>query len=566
MVDTLLELGLTALTGVIFWGVLLLLLLVLSTVSFRKAKFCYRFKLQTFLDVCSIIGTGRLTLPVSAVLVAFCFLTGAILENTSRSFFDIYSYVVKSEDDLRTDVYFDNDKSTQRQFQRPQFVRKYEYEKSLLERALRGQADAPYLLSLHRDIAIKGRENDPVPPEGMSRDKDKKRIALAVYYEVIDDPKGEQRTEVDAIEERFQFFRSVALASLIHIFAAVLLLLGFSKLRRDIVLGWGLLLIAIVVIPYWFQSWGCARSEFQLIVGLALVAGGCRAVFVAKKEALANAKRLWKVVLTVAVPVLLLLATIWSFKSEVKSHARHVYGYGLAHDSDACPETDADSLPPSDIEKAVAGTRIAERYEIHRSLRSIPAGTTADIITWVGPDDASFFYKQDRNKPFKHGNRERWVILKDELEDFLRSREWQAVQKHARVTRLEKRFGLRLHAGKTHFAHLQVKQVGLFRPAPDPEVTDTVADLYIPEDLPIRSKERQDWFLKWFADKCDQSYQKRLGYPWTRLGYTFDWYKKKDGRFVEKGFSEFVIFPMAEVEVKSVRPNDEVFAEFTTAK
>ncbi|MBK8453511.1 MAG: hypothetical protein WAQ53_14365 [Thiofilum sp.] len=45
----------------------------------------------------------------------------------------------------------------------------------------------------------------------------------------------------------------------------------------------------------------------------------------------------------------------------------------------------------------------------------------------------------------------------------------------------------------------------------------------------------------------DSSYGDK-GYPWTRLGYTYDWGKPNN----PIGFSEFVIDKGAKVEVKSV--------------
>ena len=97
------------------------------------------------------------------------------------------------------------------------------------------------------------------------------------------------------------------------------------------------------------------------------------------------------------------------------------------------------------------------------------------------------------------------------------------------VLRLEQLLGLPAGNGKTLFVEFWVRPADLFRPSPDPEITDTVAELdYSPGVDPAHRQ--------WVENLKATSYGDG-GYPWTRLGYTYDW----GSPVSEVGLSEFVI-------------------------
>ncbi|MFO0210323.1 MAG: hypothetical protein ACK53E_05995, partial [Pseudanabaena sp.] len=58
--------------------------------------------------------------------------------------------------------------------------------------------------------------------------------------------------------------------------------------------------------------------------------------------------------------------------------------------------------------------------------------------------------------------------------------------------------------------------------------------------------------LQWFENLRSQSYKTTGGYPWTRMGYTYDWGNPNS----EVGLSEFVINTGTAFEVKSVQTTD----------
>ncbi len=106
--------------------------------------------------------------------------------------------------------------------------------------------------------------------------------------------------------------------------------------------------------------------------------------------------------------------------------------------------------------------------------------------------------------------------------------------------RLEQYLGLPADNGKTKFVQMWVEPKDLFRPCPDPEIKDTKCDLEFPATV---EAEHEEWINKNILN----SYGER-GYPWTRLGYTYDW-----GRIgTEIGGSEFVVRAGVEVDIDSV--------------
>ncbi len=138
--------------------------------------------------------------------------------------------------------------------------------------------------------------------------------------------------------------------------------------------------------------------------------------------------------------------------------------------------------------------------------------------------------------------RDIWVTAVPEIQRFCQS---NPLSPEERTLRLEQLLGVPPHNGKTRFVEFWVKPGDLFRPTPDPDITTTISSLEFPADV---SEEH----LQWFNDLMATSYGEN-GYPWTRLGYTYDW-GKSDHHI---GLSEFVIRTGAEVDVDSVTFTDD---------
>ena len=115
--------------------------------------------------------------------------------------------------------------------------------------------------------------------------------------------------------------------------------------------------------------------------------------------------------------------------------------------------------------------------------------------------------------------------------------------------RLRQYLGLRPNDRKDTVIELWVKKRDLLRPCPDPEVEDSECKLGLPDELGKSvSKEYAQWFKKnimyYFGD---------TPYPWTRLGYTYDWGDPAN----KVGASEFLIREGSVVIVSSITDTEQ---------
>jgi hypothetical protein len=113
----------------------------------------------------------------------------------------------------------------------------------------------------------------------------------------------------------------------------------------------------------------------------------------------------------------------------------------------------------------------------------------------------------------------------------------------------------------------------LLRPSPDPEITDHEAELAFRTanefiSVPIS-------YQHWFYAQYDQRYQHNgqpiaraddsgaLPYPWTQLGYTYDWGDRADWATIDPtrpedvGLSEFVIRQWSPIAIEAAQPVDD---------
>lgn len=133
-----------------------------------------------------------------------------------------------------------------------------------------------------------------------------------------------------------------------------------------------------------------------------------------------------------------------------------------------------------------------------------------------------------------------WVTAAPEVQAFCSA---SGLQGEALTERLEQFLGLRPGTGKPYFVTMWAKPADMVRPCPDPEVTDGACEAVDEaEDVVIGTHQHRAWF----DDLKATSYGPE-GYPWTRLGYTYDWNPASP----ERGASEFLIPAEAMVQVDS---------------
>ena len=162
-------------------------------------------------------------------------------------------------------------------------------------------------------------------------------------------------------------------------------------------------------------------------------------------------------------------------------------------------------------------------------LRAVPPGAnTVDVVTWTAYPDS---YRQP-TVTLAFGDV--WVTLEPEVRE--RCEDFDAA---TRTERLYQLLGLPRSSGPRMFVSLRVNVADMFRPCPDADVFTTRCAA---QPQSAVSAEH----LAWMARQSFTAAQVPGGYPWTRLGYTYDWSPDARTRY---GASEYVVRRNSVVQV-----------------
>jgi hypothetical protein len=218
--------------------------------------------------------------------------------------------------------------------------------------------------------------------------------------------------------------------------------------------------------------------------------------------------------------------------------------------------------PEEDYAKAIVAAMRPLPARVSHSLVSVDASRPLTVVTWTRQKQVAD-YQKGQTPTYKSV----WVTVVPNLKSFCREFVRSRGADPAQLTqRLEQRLGLPPHSGYDTFVELkiepdQVKDVTkFFRPCGNPSVTgnscepafppqpDQVrASLGSPIDPGDNNKIEAYWVLSkyYWSFAVPEKDQPMLQYPWTSLGYTFDWAPGGNGgdQFVRWGESEFVIAP-----------------------
>jgi hypothetical protein len=190
---------------------------------------------------------------------------------------------------------------------------------------------------------------------------------------------------------------------------------------------------------------------------------------------------------------------------------------------------------------SVAAMMTTEPWEVSHALVEFPNNEPVTVATWT------------RRKPAKDSGEmitpdDTWVTVEPNLQKFC-SAFAKAHDGNAEELslRLEQRLGLPPAYGNTTFVRMRIRQPTrktIFRPCSDPRTDEGRCEAGGPRE---GDGEYAAWFYKQYFSAFGLP-QPSL-YPWTSLGYTFDWAQGSDGQFVRYGESEFVIPKGARVEI-----------------
>ena len=143
------------------------------------------------------------------------------------------------------------------------------------------------------------------------------------------------------------------------------------------------------------------------------------------------------------------------------------------------------------------------------------------VVTWTAYPDS---YPVGKKSLLKWGDV--WITLDGAVQSYC-----EKSKQGEQVSDIEKLLGLPPGSGaKRVFVTLEANSADMFRPCADPSITAETCSADFPKGV-------SESHMAWYAQQSAGSYQTNPGYPWTRLGYTYNW---KEGKS-EVGPAEFVV-------------------------
>lgn len=170
------------------------------------------------------------------------------------------------------------------------------------------------------------------------------------------------------------------------------------------------------------------------------------------------------------------------------------------------------------------------------------------MVAWISQQSVSY-YPNGGDSIYNPGTHLIWVTAAPQLKKWFHKQ--QVTDTNLRIKQL---LGLPPVNSYSYFVEFWVKPADLVRPCPDKEIDDKSCATCFP---PNTSKD----YIQWFNEtRIDRYYQCQLynQYPWTQLGYTYDWNPDNKSH---KGMSEFVIWKNSTVRVKKISTTAQYLAK-----
>lgn len=157
------------------------------------------------------------------------------------------------------------------------------------------------------------------------------------------------------------------------------------------------------------------------------------------------------------------------------------------------------------------------------------------------------------------GNWNIWVTIPSELkrfgEDFISKNPTATLEKTS--LRIKQVLGLPYQNQYNYFVEFWVKPEDLVRPSHNPDVTHAHCEPIFHENTCPKHK-------KWIEELQQSIYVcevdgQNLGYPWTQLGYTYDWCSESQNNI---GLTEFCVKHDSTIHIEKIYSTEGYFQQF----
>jgi hypothetical protein len=207
--------------------------------------------------------------------------------------------------------------------------------------------------------------------------------------------------------------------------------------------------------------------------------------------------------------------------------------------------------------RAIFEMALPEPWETVKDLVDFPADSEITVATWMR--EAQLKALQDASgKWLAAAPYDLWVTVEPNLQQFCAAyASAHTGNRDQLILRLEQRLGLPPASNKSKFVRIRLAHPGqdvIFRPCMYPVTESTKCPLGPPpSDI---EESHKNWLYQQYYSSYGQA--RLSSFPWTSLGYTFDWAPAphSDTDFQKFGESEFVIRKGAPIAI--VRAMDTV--------
>ena len=203
--------------------------------------------------------------------------------------------------------------------------------------------------------------------------------------------------------------------------------------------------------------------------------------------------------------------------------------------------------------RAIADMAVAVPLDVSHTLDTIPAGKPVAVATWI---------RADQIKRYKTASgwvttlpSDTWVTVEPRLQLFCAAfTEANGQDPDLLTLRVEQRLGLAPHSAKTTFVNFTIDDPNpannIFRPCASGAIDTDSCTIRNPQNDDCGSPQAKNCTARdiFFYKQYYGSYgaARPTGFPWTSLGYTFDWAlgpadANGEADFVRFGESEYVV-------------------------
>jgi len=226
------------------------------------------------------------------------------------------------------------------------------------------------------------------------------------------------------------------------------------------------------------------------------------------------------------VPLLLTLATTSCerrlYKNYDENAAKRLYAEAIASTVDITKEKVATNLLSVTLDSS------------NLSWKSFAGNTYLLTVMWKSTPDTQYYKNNCATGFCNTGDRYNFVTVVPQLKNLCRETSFGV--KEGVSYRLEQLLGMASKSNKTFFIEVWVRPQDLIRPCRDTGITDRSCGIVL-GDTTVAHYREYLYSLK----------QDTRGYPFTELGYTYDWNKHNRSH---EGASEFLIKKNRDIIVK----------------